>query len=156
MKVLRIISLAMLIVSSVPGCAPTRPTVSEASIEAFLEIVERRDFHEMARTGKEVFEPGHYIPDHAALFGQFPFTEPASGRVRYVLYSFRGQASVGEVYLHYNGVTGGVVLLSCIQGQRGGGWAAVLIDNDDGVVAQIAWPQLRCGFAAIERRGLGQ
>jgi len=79
------------------------------------EIVERRDFHEMARTGKEVFEPGHYIPDHAALFGQFPFTEPASGRVRYVLYSFRGQASVGEVYLILESDSGRIVEFNHIE-----------------------------------------
>ena len=89
--------------------------MSEASIYAFLEIVGRRDFHEMVQTGKEVFEQGLYIPNHAALFGQFPSSEPRSGHVRYVLFCFRGQASVGEVYLVLESDSGRIVEFNHIE-----------------------------------------
>ena len=115
MKMLCVVSLAILCVSCMPACTGARPKASEASIYEFLEIVERRDFHEMARTGKEVFEQGRYIPNHAALFGQFPSSEPRSGHVRYVFYSFRGQASVGEVYLILESDSGRIIEFSHIE-----------------------------------------
>jgi hypothetical protein len=89
--------------------------VSEASIYEFLEIVERRDFHKMAQAGKDVFEQGRHIPNHAVLFGQFPSSEPRSGQVRYVFYSFRGEASVGEVYLILESDSGKTVEFSHIE-----------------------------------------
>ena len=109
MKVLYAISLAILCAGCMPGCTTARPTVSRDSIDEFLEIVERRDFHGMTQTGKEVFEQGLYIPNHAALLGQFPSSEPRSGHTRYVFYSFRGQASAGEVYLILESDSGRIV-----------------------------------------------
>jgi hypothetical protein len=83
--------------------------VPEDAIYAFFEIVERQDFHEMARAGRDVFVQDRYIPNHAALFEQFSFTAPRSGHVRYVLYSFGGPASFGEIYLIVESDSGRIV-----------------------------------------------
>ena len=98
----------VLIGCTTEGMTP-KPTASEASISEFLEIVRSKDFHKMARKGKEVFKEGLYVPNHAKLFSQFPFSEFQPGRIRYVFYSFRGQASVGEVYLILEQDSGKVV-----------------------------------------------
>lgn len=81
----------------------------EDSIQEFFEIVERQDFHEMARAGREIFVEGLHISNHAALFEHFPSSEPDSGYVRYVFYSFQGEASVGQVYLVLESDSGKIV-----------------------------------------------
>jgi hypothetical protein len=78
--------------------APKAVVPSDALIQ-FFEVVESRDFHRMARMGKEVFRQGLTIPDHAKLFAGVPSSQAGRSRVRYVLYSFHGEASAGEVYL---------------------------------------------------------
>jgi hypothetical protein len=64
-----------------------------------MEVVERGEYHAMTRKGEEVFKEGLCIPDHAKLFAEFPRSEIQPGHIRYVLYSFDGEASGGEVYL---------------------------------------------------------
>jgi hypothetical protein len=109
MRVLYTVSLVILFAICTPGCAVRRRTVPEASIAAFLQLVEGREFHGIARAGKEVFEEGLYIPNHAEWFGHLPASEPQVGQVRYVLYDFRGAASVGQVYLILERGSGRVV-----------------------------------------------
>ena len=109
MKALYVMSLVILLVSYMSGCTATRPAVSEASIDEFLEAVGRQSFHEIARTGDEIFEQGRYIPNHTALFVRFPSSVPKNGHVRYVFHSFRGPASIGEIYLILESDTGRIV-----------------------------------------------
>jgi hypothetical protein len=99
MRVLCTVSLAILLTICAPGCAAPRRTVSAASISAFLQVVEDGEFHAIARAGKEVFVEGLCIPDHAQWFGHLSSSEPEAGQVRYVLYDFQGEVSVGQVYL---------------------------------------------------------
>jgi hypothetical protein len=81
------------------GCTPVKPTVSPAALSEFMAIVESGDYHAMARKGEQVFKKDLYIPDHEELFAEFSWSEVEPGRIRYVLYSFDGEASGGEVYL---------------------------------------------------------
>ena len=64
-----------------------------------MEVVQSGDYHAMTRKGDEVFKEGLYIPDHAELFARFPWSEVEPGYIRYILYSFDGEVSGGEVYL---------------------------------------------------------
>jgi hypothetical protein len=91
MRMLCAISLVILCVGSMFSCTSASAHVSEAPILEFLWAADRRDFREAAQTGKGVFGQGRYIPNHTALFGQFPSFGPRSGQVRYVFCSFRGQ-----------------------------------------------------------------
>jgi hypothetical protein len=77
----------------------SQAVVASDALIQFFEIVESKDFHRMARIGEEVFRQGLTMPDHAKLFAGFPSSEVERSRIRYVLYSFRGEASAGEVYL---------------------------------------------------------
>lgn len=94
--------------------APKAVVPSDALIQ-FYEVVESKDFHRMARMGKEVFRQGLTIPDHAKLFAGFPSSEVERSRVRYVLYSFQGEASAGEVYLILERDSGEIVELNSFE-----------------------------------------
>jgi hypothetical protein len=109
MKVLYAMSLIFFFARCVPGSAVGGRAVPEASLEAFFVVVEGRDFHEMARVGRETFAEGLTIRDHGALFAGFPSSSPRRGHVRYVLYEFRGEASAGQVYLVLEGETGRII-----------------------------------------------
>lgn len=87
------------LVALLAGCAPAEPPVSAAEISEFMEVVERGEYHAMTRKGEEVFKEGLCIPDHAGLFAEFPRSEMEPGYIRYILYSFDGEASGGEIYL---------------------------------------------------------
>ncbi|MBN1813168.1 MAG: hypothetical protein JXA14_15135 [Anaerolineae bacterium] len=97
------------LVTLLAGCVPAKPTVSPAAISEFMEVVERGEYHAMTRKGKEVFEEGLCIPDHTELFAEFPRSEMEPGHIRYVFYSFDGEASGGEVYLILDRDSGEIV-----------------------------------------------
>ncbi len=99
----------MVLIGCTPAGTATPPPVSPASIAEFLQIVESKDYHQMSRQGQEVFKPGLTIPDHAGRFKEFPSSEFGPNRVRYVFYSFKGEASAGEVYLILEQDSGKVV-----------------------------------------------
>jgi hypothetical protein len=99
MRCLCIVFLFALLAGCAPECASVRPTVSPAAVSEFMEVVERGEYHAMTRKGEEVFKEGLSIPDHAELFAGLPRSAMELGRVRYILYSFEGEASGGEVYL---------------------------------------------------------
>lgn len=108
-KTLCVLSLFIgLIGCTALGTSP-KPTVPPASISEFLELVESEDFHKMARKGREIFTQSLHIPNHAELFTQFPSSEIERGHIRYVFYSFQGEASGGEVYLILEQDSGKVV-----------------------------------------------
>lgn len=99
MKFFWLFSLFALLIGCTPENTPPKPTVDPAAMAEFFQVVKRKEYHQMARTGRELFEPGLYIPDHTEQFEQFPASEYGPGRIRYVFYSFEGEASAGEVYL---------------------------------------------------------
>jgi hypothetical protein len=90
---------AVFLCAFLAGCVSASPTVSPAAISEFLEVVESGDYHAITCKGEEVFQENFCIPDHAALFAEFPRSEAEPGHIRYILYSFDGEASGGEVYL---------------------------------------------------------
>ena len=63
----------------------------------------------MVRYGEETFRDSLYIPNHAELFNDLPSTVYDEGLVRYVLYSFKGEASLGEIYLIIKEDTGKII-----------------------------------------------
>jgi hypothetical protein len=81
------------------GCVSAEPTVSPTAISEFIEIVESGNYHAMVQKGEEIFKEGLCIPDHVEVFAEFPRSEMEPGHIRYILYSFDGEASGGEVYL---------------------------------------------------------
>lgn len=102
MKIISV--LFLLIVFS--GCTTrdislVEPTVSPTSMMEFFEVAESKDYHKIAEMGKEVFKQGLCIPDHAKLFNELSSSKINEGHIRYILYSFQGEASGGEVYLIY-------------------------------------------------------
>jgi hypothetical protein len=107
------------VVMVLAGCATSAttsaPTVPPTEIVEFIEIVESKDYHRMAQQGKETFQKGLYIPNHADLLAQFPASEPQQDYIRYVLYSFRGEASAGEVYLILEQATGRIIEFNHIE-----------------------------------------
>ena len=103
----------LLLILLLAGCSGIhtnpKPTISPTSIEDFFEVVESKDYHAMTRKGQETFKVGHYIPNHVEAFVDLPSSEAGEGRIRYVLYSFEGEASAGEVYLILEPATGKIV-----------------------------------------------
>ncbi len=99
--------------------AAAEAVVSSAALIQFLEVVASRDFHGMVRKGEEVFGRGLVISDHAKLFDGFPSSEVEQGRVRYVLHSFEGEASVGEVYLILERDSGEIVEFNSVEASLG-------------------------------------
>ena len=99
MKFFCVLFLLVILIGCTTEGMTAKPTVSPASIAEFLELVKGQNFHQMARKGKEVFKQGLYIPNHTEQFQQFPFSESEQDRIRYVFYSFKGEASAGEIYL---------------------------------------------------------
>ena len=86
-----------------------QPTVSTDSIEHFLALRDGKDYHEMVRLGKEVFQDSLFIPDHVQLFKDLPSSDYSEGLVRYALFSFKGETSLGEIYLILDEDTGEII-----------------------------------------------
>ena len=107
--------ISLVLVGCASGGGLARPTVSEAAVLEYLEIVERGHFHRMALEGQEVFTEGAYVPNYAELFERFPYSEPQPGHIRYSLYSFSGKASAGEVYLILERESGRIVEFSFVE-----------------------------------------
>jgi hypothetical protein len=87
----------------VVGCTAddtqAKENVLPASISDFFKAVESQNFHSISRIGEQIFRPGLYIPDHDNIFYEIPNSEYGEECIRYVLYSFQGEESAGEVYL---------------------------------------------------------
>ena len=111
----RVLLLSLILTGCAVLAKPAKPTVSPASIAEFFEVVETKDYHAMTRKGQETFKEGHYIPNYAGLFEDLPDSEPGKGQIRYVLYHFEGDASVGEVYLILEAATGKIVEFNHIE-----------------------------------------
>jgi hypothetical protein len=107
---LRRVLLLILLLAGCSGLSThPKPTLPPAAVAEFFEVVESKDYHAMRRKGQETFKVGHYIPDHAETFKNLPSSEVGDDRLRYVLYSFEGEASAGEVYLILEAATGVIV-----------------------------------------------
>jgi len=52
---------------------------------------------------------GQYIPQHHELFRDYPSNQPERGLIRYILFRFRGEASLGEVYIILEQETGKII-----------------------------------------------
>lgn len=112
MKVICMVSFLVILAGCATGEVGAKPTVSPNSVSEFLEVLESSDYHRIARVGREVFETGLCVPNHAELLRGYPSSAPRQGQIRYVLYSFHGEASAGEVYLILNGDSGEIIEFS--------------------------------------------
>ena len=112
MKVICMVSFLLILVGCTTGGVSAKPTVSPNSVSEFLEVLESKDYHRIAGAGREVFEQGLYVPNHAELLRGYPSSAPRQGQIRYVLYSFHGEASAGEVYLILDRESGEIIQFS--------------------------------------------
>lgn len=112
MKVFSVLSFLVILVGCATADVRPKPTVSPNSVSEVLEVLESKDYHRITRVGGEVFKQGLYVPNHAELFRGYPSSAPRQGQIRYVLYSFHGEASAGEVYLILDGDSGEIIEFS--------------------------------------------
>lgn len=100
--------LSLLLLLCLINCT-TQPATDPQKRQVFLDSLEGGDYHTIARQGEQVFHVGQIIPDYALRLSAFPNQSYAKSQVRYVLFRFEGDVSLGEVYLVLDVTSGEII-----------------------------------------------
>jgi hypothetical protein len=83
--------------------------IPKLSISQYLNDLEEKDYHELSRSGNEIFKTGHHIVNHRNLFSEFPRKKLDNGVVCYDLLLVNGLAGSSFIYLFIDDSTGKVM-----------------------------------------------
>lgn len=87
---------------------PNAETTDSEQIAIFMRYVTQGDFTRMARKGEQLFKKGRRVPEHAALFKEFP-REVKGEQVRYTFYSVAGEGGAAAASLFVEAGSGRVI-----------------------------------------------
>lgn len=107
--ILFIAVIALLVGCTLPQANQVANVVQEEQLSAFLEQVKTQDYHDVARTGRELMKPGLLIPDYKTKLNAFPSRIPEEGQVLYELMTFQNVGKVGGINLFLNEETGEII-----------------------------------------------
>jgi hypothetical protein len=108
-KIICLLILLILFLSVIYMVGYHQKEIATHSISKYMNDLEEKGFHELSRSGNDIFKTGYYISNHKNLFSEIPREKLDNNVIRYDLFFIDGVAGSAFIYLFIDDSSGEIL-----------------------------------------------